>query len=160
MKTMSMEGVKEIAKECIQKQGSHQPQFIFVKDGQATVVVAPFADDEEKEVMKTVMRKYVTEKRPDYYFYISEAWMSVAKKEEIGRKKPSEDPERQEVLIISKFNRDMKNETAIIPFKRKEGEIAFEKEKEGFTDMATSLNFYLEEGAYEERIESEVNKTK
>ena len=150
---MKLEDIKKTAIDVLKKNKGHQPQFLFVKGKDVEIVITPFENDEEKDKCKRVIKKYVTQKKPDCYFFISESWMVKRKKEDLSGKRPSECDDRVEVLCIFKYSKDRKNEGKMIEFSNKEGKIKIGKTTDlNGMEVASSFDFYLEDGAFEERI--------
>ena len=68
-------------------------------------------------------------------------------------KRPSLCSDRKEVLTVSEYRADMKHRAKLFVFEHKHNKIVFvdefEPDKNGIN---SSFNFYMEEGAYEEKI--------
>ena len=108
-----------------------------------------FSNNEEKEVLKMLLRAFIIKQKIDHYFFISEAWVAKEKFDDIIKfVGPVKDrPNKTEALIISKFSKDMKNKYIMVPFRRDGDKIVFEKEID-MTDSdtyRTSWNFYVED---------------
>ena len=90
--------IEEMAKNILEKNGSHQPQFIIINNQtkEADVILTMFGNDEEKMRVSKMMRKAVEDKKADEYFFIMEAF--VGKNIDI---RPKDDPKRVEVLIAN-----------------------------------------------------------
>jgi hypothetical protein len=145
---MNIEGLEQIAKTIIEKNGHHSPQIIFVTKKGIEIALLIFDSEEAKEIMLDVVRRKVSTEKIDKYFTIMEGW--------IGRNlnvRPSLDSQRQEGIIISEYNRDMKNKTLIHKFERKNNKIKWTERVilGSETDSCSIWNVFVED-CMEERI--------
>jgi len=149
--------LKELAKKILVEQGQHLPQaFISRKDG-SMAIVALCIEDSNKDAMRKLLIKIVRESEAASYFLVMEAYMSSAGKG-MPYIPPSKSVERKDCLIISKYSKDMRNDTIVVPFHKDKGnKIIFEEEiKVG--ESVSTWNAYLEEEGIQERMELDVKR--
>lgn len=153
MKTekIKIDDIEKIAKHILEANGNHQPQLMFVKsNGKVETYVIPFKDDDDKNFVLSLFKTKVEKENIDYYFHITEGWLSTNTKT-----RPSNDSDKKECLIISKYSKDMKNEMIIHIFGRGEcGKIIWidKTYSNDNTQFKSRWNFYLENINIEEAV--------
>jgi len=155
MKQFCVKDVIEQAKDTLITTGKHIPQFIGYSDKGLIVGVIMFGNDEEKEMTIDFIREKVSSNNIKKYWVIMEAWKSNIKPGEKIFRCASRDIDRNECLLVSEFNSDMKNIVVCIPFKRVDGKIVFEKEQIT-KDSYTMWNVYLEKEGIQERMDRSI----
>jgi len=103
-----------------------------------------FDGDYEKELTRRTARKVVQKIMPDRYFFVAEAWMSKNKDT-----RPSEADDKQEIVHIVEYNRDMTQKICMVPIERNKDKIKLGKpiidSKDKTIEIKDRWNFYLEE---------------
>ena len=135
--------IEEMAKNILEKNGSHQPQFIIINNQtkEADVILTMFGNDEEKMRVSKMMRKAVEDKKADEYFFIMEAF--VGKNIDI---RPKDDPKRVEVLIVNHMKKDLTGKIIIFEFEKTGNKIKWGKRTESNQNDTKSVwDFYREE---------------
>jgi hypothetical protein len=152
---IKIETIKDYAKEVLKKNKKHLPHFIFVKDRNCVSDCICWKDDEEKYFVVDMLRHYVHETKPDYYFTITEAFMIKRKKDEYDGKKPSLCDDKVNVVVIEKHTRNMFYSMIIVEYKIENDEVIFLDET-NITERGVSLfDFYIEkEIRYQKTIEN------
>jgi hypothetical protein len=104
---MTMNQISAIAKEVMLKDGYHAPTLIVegTKEG-GILSLKHFPDDPDEKHLAMQATGYNVGKKAELgelvrVFLISEAWVSMAKSGTLPSVRPSKDPNRREVLIIS-----------------------------------------------------------
>ena len=104
---ISFEEIIANAKEVTLKDGHHVP--ILIVEGSRNLIVSQFPEmpethGERMELMRFIGQAAAKSSRVgklEQVLFISEGWMSMAKEDKPPEMRPSEDPNRKEVLIIS-----------------------------------------------------------
>ncbi len=105
-----MEEIEKLAKDMLVRFGQHHPT-LFIEGTRGRVVISfeQFPDTHERRVqafanagVKVAAKGNVGELRTLYF--VSEAWMSEAKKGKLPMNPPSADPHRKEVLLITSYD--------------------------------------------------------
>ena len=104
---ISIEEIISNAKEIMLRDGNHVPMLIV--EGGKSLVAGPIPDlpethKERLELMRSLGQTTAKSGKVDHLqqvFMVSEGWMSVASKDEPAQIRPSQDPNKKEVLIIS-----------------------------------------------------------
>src|SRR3972149_1443136 len=160
---ITIEETSELARKSLIEQGKHMPQFNLVHlDGKISLILAPFKDSKEKEIMRDMISKFVEKEKIIKYFFITEAWLS---KVGLGDYpvRPTYDRNRISSLIICEFNKDMTKNMLSIPFHKENGKIIFQEE-EKFNNVIgefdSFFNVYLEKEGYNERQDKRIEELK
>lgn len=103
----SFEDITEKAKEITLQDGEHVP--VLIVEGSKSLIVSqiqamPDTHGERLELMRFIGQlaaKSGKVGKLEQVFFISEGWMSTASKDQPHDTRPSKDPARKEVLIIS-----------------------------------------------------------
>jgi hypothetical protein len=121
--------------------------FIESKEDKQKCGILPLAfnGEYEKEQARRLARKIVQRIKPDKYFFISEAWTSKD-----PSTKPSEAEDKQEIVHIVEYNKDMTQKFCIMPIirtnkKPKLGKPDIQDRQEGFEIKRDRWNFFLED---------------
>jgi hypothetical protein len=104
---ISFEEVITNAKEIIRKDGHHVP--VLIVEGSKNFIVSQIRDMPETHGERVELMRFFGMAaaksgrigRLEQVFFISECWMSVASEGKLPELRPSQDPQRKEVLIIS-----------------------------------------------------------
>lgn len=96
--------------------GQHQPTLVIMGTARRVVVhFEHFPDTHEQKVLafanvgvKVAVKGNIGELRTLYF--VSEAWMSEAKKGKLPTNPPSADPQRKEVLLINSYSVETKKQ--------------------------------------------------
>jgi hypothetical protein len=79
------------------------PAFLYIADGHAAVIGAPWANNEDKRAYANAVRQILRTNDAKAYSFITEAWMATMPKDmpaEIAQTmRPSEQPNREECVI-------------------------------------------------------------
>ena len=122
-KKLDFDFICHLAKDVMEKQGSHSPQLIWVEpDGRCSMAVVPFGNDEDKEIICRMFRQKFQHDRICRYWFMTEAW--------VGHNlsiRPSKDSERTEALICMEFNKGDKTKSVQFSFTRQDGRIVWGK---------------------------------
>jgi hypothetical protein len=152
-RSLTFEEVTRIAKETILKHGNHIPTLIA--DGSKRPVFTQIVDMEatpEGRVQQMFTTGFILARSGqvgvlNQVFFITEAWLSTATADELPEKRPSEDPQRKEVLLISSFKVSQRQQrSAVIEMVRDSSgklvdlhEIEFGEESEGENRLLTAF---------------------
>jgi hypothetical protein len=104
---ISFEEVTSNAKEIMRKDGHHVP--ILIVEGSKNFIVSQIQDIPETHGERVELMRFFGMAaaksgrigRLEQVFFISEGWMSVASEGKLPENRPSHDPNRKEVLIVS-----------------------------------------------------------
>ena len=104
---ISIEEIISNAKEIMLRDGNHVPMLI-VQGGKSLVAGQipdlPETHKERVELMRSLGQAAAKIGRVDHLqqvFMVSEGWLSVASEDQPAERRPSQDPNKKEVLIIS-----------------------------------------------------------
>jgi len=99
-----------MAKINLKRDGRLQPVVALIKnlgtEPEVTFVGFAGVEHETKDLMTLAIRELVELHDADTVILIAEAWMTVSQVEEIGKVRPSQHPDRIEVINIQGVNRD------------------------------------------------------
>ena len=153
---LTIEWVIKQAKLILETTGKHLSQIIANTnvDGkkELAIIAMPLATEKEKETAIAGLRAFVKNMNVDKYWFITEAWMSSFEKGKKLYRPASRDVDRKEVLIVMEFCRDMTQKCIIIPFKREDKRIIFEKEVSTDKDRSSRWNVFLEREGLDEKM--------
>lgn len=159
IKNCTLKSVVEQAKKDLINNKEHPPVFLLPLPTQDVWhrIQVGWKNDTEKHYVMTSVSKVIQLVKPESYFMIMEGWgvqRPTDKRLDLN-KRPSQCSDRQELLIIHEFRRDMKNKSVMITYARDGDKITFTDEyvNEDNNCMSTNFNFFMEQGAHEERIE-------
>ncbi len=104
---ISLDEIVSNAKEILLRDGNHVPALIV--EGSKKLIVAPIPNMPETHGERIVLLRFLGQAavktgsigQLQQVFIITEGWLSVGIKEESSEVRPSQDPNRKEVLIIS-----------------------------------------------------------
>ena len=104
---ISFEDVASKAKEVVLHDGKHVP--ILIVEGSKSLIVSQIQDMPETHGEKMELMRFFGQAaaksgrvgRLEQVFFISEGWMSVVNEDKLPDLRPSQDPRRKEVLIVS-----------------------------------------------------------
>jgi hypothetical protein len=105
--SLTLERVAQVARETALRDGGHAPMVIAEGSVNATAVeIGALGDSHEIRMAQMRVAGYVLGRQANIgkllqVFFISEGWMSVASKGRLPATKPSEDPNRVEILLIN-----------------------------------------------------------
>ena len=155
-KELSIEWVIKQAKSILEATGQHLPQVIANTnvDGkkELAIIAMPFGTQKEKEMALSGLRAFVKNMNVDRYWAVFEAWMSKMEKGKKLFRPASRDIDREEVIIISEFGRDLTRKCVIIPFKREGDRIICDKEVNVDKDYSSVWNVFLEKEGLDEKM--------
>lgn len=106
--TLTLEQVAAIAREVLLAQGAHSPLLIVEAPARRLVLplegMAPTHESRMEQMLLAGFALGESRKvrRLEQVFFISEGWMSMARDGKAPDQPPSQDPDRKEVLIISR----------------------------------------------------------
>lgn len=143
--------MKSRAKMIMEKDGSHITLAILTNEEGQYLVPLKFKDDREKEIMLILLRREIKEKKIDNYLIINEAWYSHNQ-----MIRPSQDPDRKEMIVLVFFKRDMTFYSLSMPFTRDGKKIKWleEVKEEDRQNIATIWDFYTEKDAFDEKFDN------
>lgn len=103
----TFEDITEKAKEILIQDGQHVPLLII--EGSKKLVVSQIQDMPDTHDERAALMRFFGQAaartakigRLEQVFFVSEGWMSAASKDKPPEMRPSQDPQRKEVLIIS-----------------------------------------------------------
>lgn len=156
---MEIKEVEQMAKDVLIKIKKHPQQMIIEKpDGKVDMVLLSF-DNKDKDKMLDELRETIANSNIQKYFFITEAWKS----EDI-HSCPSKADDKEEILVISEFRRDMKNKVVFLDFKRVKGEIVFTDRKEiesgkSQSESYSRYNFFVEDVLDEVVMKAQVDES-
>ena len=157
-KEISIEWVIKQAKLILEETGKHLPQVIAQTnvDGkkELAIIAIPFGTQKEKEMALNGLRAFVKNMNVERYWAVFEAWMAKIEKGEKLFRPASRDVDREEVLIISEFSKDMTQKCIIVPFKREDNKIIFDKEVNANKDYSSVWNVFLEKDGLDEKMDN------
>lgn len=112
---------ENFARHAFKHQGEVVPMFIAVHGGHVHVIAAPWRDEGEKHVMVATLREEFRELGIERFAFMVEAWMVAAKPDAdlSNLPRPSEHPDRQEVVHILAMERGGGSRAVSIPILRK-----------------------------------------
>lgn len=78
------------------------PMFVTMRGTEREIVPVLFRNDFEKDIVSEALKRLVEATQPDYVVYASEAWSAAYPKGQFpkGTPRPSQNPNREEVLIV------------------------------------------------------------
>lgn len=162
---LDIKEVEEMAVDYLKKTKGHQTQLIFEKDNKIGMVVLQFTDNTKAKAREEA-RVLIHRFKLDYYFFVTEGWISMTNKEKLGSMpsiRPSRSVDRKEVLVICEFRKDRKNKSVMRIFERdKDDNPVFVKREaiDGSDSMGGSLwDFFLEKEGVEESIDKTMYAT-
>jgi len=152
--SITCESLLKDAKEDIESGGDFTPKvFALGEDGQWTMMVMIFGDDEEKVKIRDSIRKLINTINCTKYIVVMDAWMKIIDKQ---KPEPSIRPgrwvDRKECIIITEYNKDMTGRTMGITYERKGDIIVFKDEFSKNILGEGYWNFFLEKKGLEERM--------
>ena len=107
-KSMTIEGVEEIAVSVMERTGEHKPQMLAENSkGQVVLICFPMPDEAKEEIVDG-LRNFVLSHDIVRYFIVCEAWFSVVR-DDLPAIMPRRRLDRKEALIILEFGKDMKH---------------------------------------------------
>lgn len=123
---------KEVAMEVLKKDKDHSPMvFGILQSGKTLGFKITFKTDNDKRIQFYTAGRFLRSEGAVALISVITAWMSIASKDKAfdpnNLPVPSQDPNRKEVLIISAKSVD-RSLMCIVPYKRKNEIIEFEKE--------------------------------
>lgn len=107
---LTLESVSQVARAVTLQHGHHVPTLITVGSKETLVAQLPdFEDTHEGRVQQMTAIGVAVAQDADIgllerVFFISEAWMSLAKDGKLPEILPSQDPARKEVLVVSSLD--------------------------------------------------------
>lgn len=121
-----MDILEEKAKGIISSNMQHIPIAFVIKEDEGLEIVAlMFKTPEEKITMLDKLKTIISNANSTKYFFICEGWQSTAENVIKTGKLPSQQEDKSEVLIISKFDKKEGTFERIIPIIRKGQTITF-----------------------------------
>jgi hypothetical protein len=147
--------ITEIAKKIIISKGKHAPQAILFNENTKTAMPVVFTGVEARQIVP-LLRHYVKQVDADMYYFINEAWMRMNVDPKDPFIRPSEAPDKKEVLIIVEFHKNMAgNDWRILPFYHQGKKIIFDEPlpKVQGMELVSHFNVYLETEGIDERID-------
>lgn len=126
---MDIKQIAEMAKENLRRDKGLIATAIVNSPKGKVVIGLDFRDDEEKEIAIDKLRELLQKIQTDHYFIISESYYVQRKKEDGIRIRPSQQPDKKEAIVITKFTKTLEDEMMLIPFRREGDNIIFEKEE-------------------------------
>ena len=109
----------ETVKQILRETGEHSPMCFYFRDNEMLGVVQYFIEEgiPKEQLWASLAAKGVME-GANQYMLIHEAWMSTVKtEEEVYARRPSDDPNRVECVVISFIDKEKnKDIMASIPF--------------------------------------------
>ena len=117
---ITLEAVARKAQEVMLEDGHHVPTLIVSGYGQVAVLqVRDLADTSEARFQQLERIGFTLAQQsnrviPEQVFIITEGWMSTLAKHETPLVRPSEDPNRKEVLLVSDLNVDGYKSSAMV----------------------------------------------
>ena len=113
------------AKASALKTGGHMPVLLLEGTKQSYVVALDTFPDDSLEKRRTLFAVGYSVARNDklgalvQVYFISEAWVSIIRQGTLPDVRPSQDPQRQEILVISCINlKEQTKEIAILSYVR------------------------------------------
>lgn len=154
-KRTKLKEIVDFGKTILQREGALRAQyFIESKKGneiEISTMVLVFDNDEEKYELLKKVRTVTTNKEADRCYVLFEGWLSKVDKGERPSIRPRHDKNREEVMMVSYFDKNMKSSTTIIPFTKKEGKVIFSK-ADVLKKMESIWNPFIEfEGSLEKQ---------
>lgn len=146
---MTLEEVKRVAKENLLQQGSHVPTLIVDGSKQTVVThVLDVADTHEGRVQQMFEIGSFVARSGEVgvlrqVFFVTEAWMSAADPHKQRTVRPSEDPQRKEILLVASLS--------VAQGEQKAAAIEMVRDKTGKLTELRDLQFG-EEGVGENRL--------
>jgi len=156
-KELSIKKVVDMAKDTLISTGQHSPQFIGLGDEGVIMAMLIFANDKERDIAVEAVRGLVKLHSIKKYWISTEAWRSEIKTGEKLYRRPRQDIDRKECLMISEFSSDMKTLDIMIPFEHKEKKIIFGDESTS-SEGHSIWNVYLEREGIDERLDNFMKK--
>lgn len=104
---LTLELVAQVAKEATLREGGHAPMIIAEGNiNTSAIEIGALGNSHEIRMAQMRAAGYMLGRRATIgnllqVFFISEGWMSVANKGRLPATKPSEDPNRVEILLIN-----------------------------------------------------------
>lgn len=143
--------VLEIAKDIksqaerilLNSESLHPIAFIVTPTYETILIPAAFETAEEKHVLYSKICKFGKSKNAIGAISVNEAWMSLNL-----HSVPSEDPQRQEVLIITAMGRNFSSGW-IVPFTRKGHDVVFGEEIDTDEDHSIENNLLKDMFTYD-----------
>ena len=122
---LTLDDVARKAQEVLLEDGYHVPTLILERDGQATVTqVNPMAETSAARVEQLQRVGFMLAQQedvviPQQVFFITEGWMSMVDKDQKHPSRPSEDPHRKEVLLVTVLDmRERGSSTSVFEMSR------------------------------------------
>lgn len=154
---ITFDTIEQMAKQVIDRQGHHAPQFILIHNDKADIILIPNFTSQTKGAVNIFMRKVFQKKRPIRYYYIGEVWMKTVEKAEDFTRRPSEFEDRRDGLIIMEFNNDMTSKGVTYEIIKENGIKPKLVNRQSMKTIDTWFNFYLED-VMNEKINQEFKK--
>ncbi len=148
---LTLELVARHATEIALRDGSHQPTLIVESDQNQSGIlqfgIMPGTFAEREQQMFTA--GFVFSRRGEVgalkqVFFITEGWMSLLENDQTPEMRPSEDPKRKEVLLISQMNTQNHQQDMVI----------YEMLRDDAGALQDLLEFKVEGESGEEHMES------
>jgi hypothetical protein len=117
---LTFEEVTRVAKEVLLQHGNHVPTVIADGSKQAVVTqILEMADTHERRVRQMFETGFFLARSGEVgalkqAFFITEAWLSVAKVDEPPKVRPAQDPQRKEVLLISSLKLQLREQQSAL----------------------------------------------
>ena len=144
---LNHEDIIRLAKEMLVKQGYVRNHLVAFKENNIMYFPVVYGNDEEKDKYLLAARQFITQLSVDRYWQITEAWLST----DIN-KRPKDDPNHIEILMVNEYNKELTGKQTIIRFHKENEKIVFESEETIKPDQcANRFNFFVED-AMEERV--------
>lgn len=162
MAKMTIEEVTERARKTLLNCGDHNFAALVRINNKEEYVFAMIMLNDAEERIKAI-EKLVQTNNAQEYFIITGAWMSkVDKNKPMPYIRPSRDVSRQEILIISRYGKDMTSDVVILEVHRdkapktednKEGILTKLLSQENPDNHSSRYNVYLEKEGVDENFE-------
>jgi len=143
-----IESTLAVAKKNLERDGSTIPILISVAPSGNKLLALQFGSTEEKRAVYKHVVDFVIHDSPEALITVNDAWMKsavttvpdAAQQIERARKYGiSEDPDRQECLIVCVSERDGEDRVIIYPYSRVEGEVVFGERSEDHKDFENMM---------------------
>jgi len=124
MKQEDIDEIIKIVKQNLRKDDNLTPVFFLERrEGGKEIIVTPFAEEKEKEITQALVSKMLKTGNYKSYVFAMDGWYSTDLE-----KRPSENPNKKEALIVNYHEDGNKPMMYFIPYTRtKQGRIKFEE---------------------------------
>ena len=135
----------DTAKQELIKDGSIMPKAFIIKDAEIIVIMMEYADDDEKDMIRKKLKKFVLDSGSKEYYMVQEMWVS-RQKDDMLHVVPRRDINKREAIAVIRHAPE-KSDMLILEFKRdKDDKIIFSDKEQVAEQQSSYWNAWGDDG--------------